>query len=370
MFDLIAGVLAWLYEITKSYGLAIVGLTILVNVVTTPFTLKSTKSMLEMQRLQPELKRIQTEFKQDRPRMNEEMMAFYKEHQINPLGGCVPMLIQLPVFMVLYRVLSGLTTRFTSVGLAAGQLTAQASTGAAFAAVEIERRKFNPQYVDHGDTIFQDLQLTNEMNSFGIDLSRSLSQMLQEGFVKALPYLALDHVGVRHLARPAAADPGSEQQRSDEPSATGDHEDHPLHDPDHLVRPARGHGGVLPHREPVPDRPAGLHHAEVLPRSAGSDRGVTDGHGARGWAGQHRGEVGASLFGGQPPYRRASHTIVETLDPHGGQRLVDPGFGKFEHGQEPSYDRRSDAPFGANRQSHIAVNEEQEEEDLTWIGCK
>ncbi len=190
MFDLIAGVLAWLYEITKSYGLAIVGLTILVNVVTTPFTLKSTKSMLEMQRLQPELKRIQTEFKGDRPRMNEEMMAFYKEHQINPLGGCVPMLIQLPVFMVLYQVLSGLTKRFTSVGIAAGQVMSEAVTGSEFA-VEFERRDFNPQYVDHGDTIFRDLTATNEMNSFGIDLSRSLSQMLQEGFTDALPYLAL-----------------------------------------------------------------------------------------------------------------------------------------------------------------------------------
>ncbi len=191
MFDVIADFLAWMYDLTSSYGVAIVLLTIAVNVVTTPFTLKSTKSMLAMQRLQPELKRIQTDFKHDRQRMNEELMAFYKEHEINPLGGCLPMLIQLPVFAVLYRVLSGLTQRFTEVGLAIGQVSSQASAGEPLREVSFPRQDFNPAYVDPGQRLHQDLVGANEMDSFGFDLSRSLSQMLTENRTKALPYLGL-----------------------------------------------------------------------------------------------------------------------------------------------------------------------------------
>ena len=75
MFDLIASVLAFFYDIWPSYGVSIVFLTLAVMVVATPLTLKSTKSMLQMQRLQPELKAIQNRYKDDRPKMNEELMA-------------------------------------------------------------------------------------------------------------------------------------------------------------------------------------------------------------------------------------------------------------------------------------------------------
>ena len=105
MFDLIASVLAFFYEyVFQSYGLSIILLTLAVMIVATPLTLKSTKSMLQMQRLQPELKAIQNRYKDDRPKMNEELMAFYQENGINPLGGCLPMVVQLPIFLVLFRV--------------------------------------------------------------------------------------------------------------------------------------------------------------------------------------------------------------------------------------------------------------------------
>ena len=87
MFDLIAQVLAFFYSLVPSYGVAIVLLTLAVMIVVTPLTLKSTRSMLQMQRLQPELKAIQTRYKDDRQKMNEELMAFYQENGINPLGG-------------------------------------------------------------------------------------------------------------------------------------------------------------------------------------------------------------------------------------------------------------------------------------------
>jgi YidC/Oxa1 family membrane protein insertase len=120
MFDLIAQVLAFFYSLVPSYGVAIVLLTLAVMIVVTPLTLKSTRSMLQMQRLQPELKAIQTRYKDDRQKMNEELMAFYQENGINPLGGCLPLLIQLPVFLVLFRVVQGITRHATDAGLAGG----------------------------------------------------------------------------------------------------------------------------------------------------------------------------------------------------------------------------------------------------------
>ena len=111
MFDLIASVLAFFYDLWPSYGVSIILLTLAVMIVSTPLTLKSTKSMLQMQRLQPELKAIQNRYKDDRPKMNEELMAFYQENGINPLGGCLPMVVQLPIFLVLFRVVSNRLSR-------------------------------------------------------------------------------------------------------------------------------------------------------------------------------------------------------------------------------------------------------------------
>src|SRR5205085_3413277 len=88
MFQLIANVLAWFYDLVPNYAAAIALLTLAIMILLTPLTLKSTKSMLELQRLQPEVRRLQQQYKGDRQRLNEEMMALYKEHRINPLGGC------------------------------------------------------------------------------------------------------------------------------------------------------------------------------------------------------------------------------------------------------------------------------------------
>ena len=98
-------VLAWFYALTHNYAIAIALLTLCVMVLLTPLTLKGTKCMLQMQQLQPEMKRLQAEHKGDRQKLNEEMMALYKENNINPLSGCLPLLLQAPVFFILYRVL-------------------------------------------------------------------------------------------------------------------------------------------------------------------------------------------------------------------------------------------------------------------------
>ena len=109
MFDLFATILAWFYGISHNYAIAIAMLTLCVMVALTPLTLKGTKSMLQLQKLQPDIKRLQAEHKGDRQKLNEEMMALYKENRINPLSGCLPLLLQAPIFFILYRVLRGLT---------------------------------------------------------------------------------------------------------------------------------------------------------------------------------------------------------------------------------------------------------------------
>ena len=101
----------------RTTACAIILLTLLVMVVLTPLTLKGTRSMMMMQQLQPEMKKLQARYKDDRQKLNEEMLKFYKENNINPLGGCLPLLIQMPVFLILYQVLRGLTRRVSDLGL-------------------------------------------------------------------------------------------------------------------------------------------------------------------------------------------------------------------------------------------------------------
>src|SRR5271166_4932364 len=88
-----------------SWGLAIVGLTVLIRAVLVPLTYKQLKSMQEMQRHAPELSAIKEKYKEDKQRQQQEMMKFYQEHKINPLASCLPLLLQLPVFVSLFYML-------------------------------------------------------------------------------------------------------------------------------------------------------------------------------------------------------------------------------------------------------------------------
>src|ERR1044071_3385875 len=133
MFEIVAKTLSFFYELVPDYAIAIAMLPLLVMLVTTPFTLKGTRSMIQMQRLQPEMKRLQIKYKDDRQKLNEELMAFYKENNLNPLGGCLPLLIQLPVFFILFRVVRGLVNDPAGPG------------------------GFVPKYLDHGSELFKNL---------------------------------------------------------------------------------------------------------------------------------------------------------------------------------------------------------------------
>src|ERR1700678_767542 len=88
-----------------SWGLAIVGLTVLVRAILVPLTYRQLKSMQEMQRLAPEMNKIKEKYKEDKQRQQQEIMKFYQEHKINPLASCLPLLLQLPVFISLFYML-------------------------------------------------------------------------------------------------------------------------------------------------------------------------------------------------------------------------------------------------------------------------
>src|SRR5438093_18622 len=90
---------------SASYGVAIILLTIVTRAVIAPLGVKQIRSMQQMQKLQPKVKELQKKYKGDRQKLNEEMMKLYKEHGANPLGGCIPMLAQFPVFIALYAVI-------------------------------------------------------------------------------------------------------------------------------------------------------------------------------------------------------------------------------------------------------------------------
>ncbi|MCB0403208.1 MAG: membrane protein insertase YidC [Bdellovibrionales bacterium] len=110
MFSVVAfpllHLLKFFYNFVKNYGVAIILLTLLVRGLFYPLTQKSMRSMKAMQKLQPQINALKEKYKDDRERLNREQMALFKTHKVNPAAGCLPILIQLPVFIALYQVLA------------------------------------------------------------------------------------------------------------------------------------------------------------------------------------------------------------------------------------------------------------------------
>lgn len=108
-FDIIAQpllvCLKFFNRFTHNYGLAIILLTVVIKLLFWPLTHKSYASMQAMKKLQPKMKQIREKYKDDKEKMNQEIMQLYRTHKVNPLGGCLPMVLQIPVFFALYRVL-------------------------------------------------------------------------------------------------------------------------------------------------------------------------------------------------------------------------------------------------------------------------
>ncbi len=153
LFELFGLILAGLYAVWPNYGFAITGLTIIIMLALTPVTVKSTKSMLAMQRLQPEMKKLQAKYKgpENREMLNQEMMRLYKENGTSPFGACLPSLLQMPFLIVLYTLIRGLSTTKTVNGHVVGA----------------------PRYIPTNSQMYHDLVLSQGQMHwwFGMDLS-------------------------------------------------------------------------------------------------------------------------------------------------------------------------------------------------------
>ncbi len=159
LYTSLGTLLAWFYSAVPSYAFAIVLLTVAVRVITLPLTAKQARAQQQMQQLQPELKRLQAKYKHDKQKMQEEVMKFYKENHANPFGSCLPVLIQMPILIVLYRLILGLSD------------------------------KDGPKHVPSSSSLFEALKESGgEMVSWGMDLARSAAAV--PGLDK-LPYLVL-----------------------------------------------------------------------------------------------------------------------------------------------------------------------------------
>jgi len=190
LFDSLAWLLAVYYSLGSSYGMAIILFTLTVMLVLTPLTFYTTRSMLRMQSLQPEVKKIQAQFQGDRQRMNEEMMRLYQANNVNPLGSCLPILAQLPVFFVLFQLIRGLTRRVSDLGMYTGWGLLPRNDGVA-ASPDFPERTFNPEYLAADSELRLALKDDTEMNFWGMDLSGTVTDALGDSFVEALPYLLL-----------------------------------------------------------------------------------------------------------------------------------------------------------------------------------
>lgn len=170
MFQAAAWLISQFYTLTSNYAIAIALVAVVIMLLLLPLTLKSTKSMLEMQRLQPEMRRLQQQHRGDRQKLNEEMMKLYQEHKVNPMASCLPLLAQMPIFFVMFRVLHKLT-----------------ETG--------PDGKFTPSYLDKNSDLYKSLTNSTEMLSFGLDLAKRPIEVIQDdpgkGIIYALLVIAL-----------------------------------------------------------------------------------------------------------------------------------------------------------------------------------
>ena len=166
MFQAAAWLVSQYYALSHNYAIAIGLVAVTIMLILTPLTLKSTKGMLEMQRLQPEMRRLQQQYKGDRTKLNEEMMKLYQEHKVNPLASCLPLLAQLPVFFIMFQVLNGLS-RMGADGT------------------------FDPKYIAKDSELYLALDKSSEMLAFGLDLAITPAKVMGDDFVKGIPYALL-----------------------------------------------------------------------------------------------------------------------------------------------------------------------------------
>ncbi len=224
-------IFAWLierfYSLVPNYAIAIALLTLVVMIVVFPITRRATRSMMKMQLLAPELKKIQTRYKvppgtpvaerqEARQRLNEEMMALYRENNVSPTGGCLPMLLQLPIFWILYGTIRGLihtktfATEAEAIKACGHPISARVCT--------------QPLYIDHSSSLYHAVIHANgKLMAFGINMADSVRSAGLSWAEKAplvvlillaiaLQYIQIKQVSGRNAAA-AAANPQMQQMQ-------------------------------------------------------------------------------------------------------------------------------------------------------------
>src|SRR5579864_2026010 len=183
MFGFLAQLLNWCYTLWPNYLGMVLLFTLILMVLITPFTVKGMRSAAEMSRLQPEIKKLQDQYKNDRIKQNEEMQALFKEHGVNPLGGCLPTLLPLPIFFIVFRLLERLNGH---------------KTGAAAALVRLVRGQVGgsggyvaPHYLSYPDKLTQHIiRDGGHLKAFGMDLAQT-ARAHHSSVGQALPYYIL-----------------------------------------------------------------------------------------------------------------------------------------------------------------------------------
>jgi YidC/Oxa1 family membrane protein insertase len=121
--NILGQVLMIIYNATGSYGLAIIGVTLLIKIVLLPLTLKQDKAMKDMKKIQPQIDALREKYKSNPEELNKQTMELYKEHKVNPFGSCLPLLIQMPILFALFGVLRQIPDAVTNVNFLVWDLT-------------------------------------------------------------------------------------------------------------------------------------------------------------------------------------------------------------------------------------------------------
>lgn len=165
----IADVLAFFYSLIPNYAVSILLLSLVWMVIISPLTLKTTRSMLAMQKLSPELKRLQEKHRNDRQALAQAQMDLYKTHNVSPFGSCLPTILPLPVFIALFRVIDGLSAKTKVDGVTCA----------------------TPHFLSHTTAMYHAIQQAGgHLNAFGLDLAESALSS-HSSVATALPFYVL-----------------------------------------------------------------------------------------------------------------------------------------------------------------------------------
>jgi YidC/Oxa1 family membrane protein insertase len=167
IYKAIGYLLAVAYTVVPAHnlGLAIILLTCVVMLALFPLTAKQARSMISMQKVQPEIKRLQQKYKNDKQKQNEEILKFYQENKINPLAGCLPLVMQFPIFISLFHVLRSIQTNVPKTG------------------------QFNRLYLDICGSAAKCRAHPTGLRFLGMDLSKSLLEVRAQSILSVVPYV-------------------------------------------------------------------------------------------------------------------------------------------------------------------------------------